>query len=64
MGPVWALGSGHTLMLNGFALTWKDQICNLGVLLDLALLLRKQVAAAGRSTSTTSIWFGSYTPWK
>lgn len=39
IGPDSALGSGCTLMLDRVTLFRKDQVCNLGVLLDLALLL-------------------------
>lgn len=35
-----ALGSGYTLMLDGVALPLKDHVHSLGVLLDLALLIR------------------------
>lgn len=34
VGPDSALRSGHTLMLGGAQLPWKDQVCSLRVLLD------------------------------
>lgn len=48
VGQYWALGSDCTWMLDGFALPWKDQFCNLVVRLDLALLLDRQVATMAR----------------
>lgn len=48
-GPNLAARRGYTLMFNRVALTLKDQVCSLGVLLDTVWLLDKQGAAMARS---------------
>lgn len=49
VGPDSAVDSSCTLMLVGVVLPWQDHVPSLGVVLEPALLLDKQVVAVAKS---------------